>query len=149
MAGGPSKAAVAAARVALRRTHIRRRTPSEKIFARWREDVHDLGVFGGKTFVLDVAGNNCDIAREHRTPLVADAEVHLPFEHPNDLLVRMSMRTSVRARLDFPPHDHSMLARKNAALDFVIDTLPRQFLQRAEPKHQRHEVSSVALPTPL
>src|SRR5215470_16673704 len=109
------------------RAHIRRRSPSEKILARWREDVHDLGVFGEKTFVLDVAGNNCDIPREHRTPLVADAEVHLALEHPNDLLVRMLMRTSLRARLDFPPHDHSLLARKNAALDFVVDTLPRQF----------------------
>jgi hypothetical protein len=56
--------------------HIRRRTPSEKIFMRWRQDVHDLGVFGEKTFVLDVAGNNCNIAPDHRTPLVADAEIH-------------------------------------------------------------------------
>src|SRR5215831_14493071 len=102
MAGGPSKAAVAAARVALRRTHIRRRTPSEKIFTRWREDVHDLGVFGEKTFVLDVAGNNGNIAPDHRTPLV-----------------------------------------------FVIDTLPRQLLKRAEPRHQRHDVRSVALPGTL
>src|SRR5262249_44701467 len=144
MAGGPSKAAVAAARVALRRTHIRRRTPGEKIFTRWREDVHDLGVFGEKTFVLGIAGNNCNIAPDHRTPFVADAEIHFALEHPNDLLVRMLMRTSVRARLDFPPHDHSVLARKNAALNFVIDTLPRQFLERAEPRHQRHDVPSVA-----
>jgi hypothetical protein len=58
----------------------------------------------------------------------------------------MLMRSSMRARLDFPPHDHSMLPRKNAALNFVIDTLPRQFLKRAEPKHHRHDVPSVALP---
>src|SRR5215471_5158739 len=139
MAGGVSKAAVAAARVALRRTHIRRRTPSEKIFPRWREDVHDLGVFGEKAFVLGAAGNDCDIARDHRTPLVAHAEIHLALEHPNDLLVRVLMRAGMRARLDFPPHDHSMLARKNAALDFVIDTLPRQLLERAEPRHRGHD----------
>src|SRR5262245_23350849 len=119
MAGGPSKAAVAAARVALRRTHIRRRTPSEKIFTRWREDVHDLGVFGEKTFVLDVAGNNGNIAPDHRTPLVAEAEIHLALEHPNDLLVRMMMRTSMRPRLYFPSHDHSLLASKTAALDLA------------------------------
>src|SRR5262249_18416407 len=105
MAGGPSKAAVAAARVALRRTHIRRRTPSEKIFTRGGEDAHDLGVLGKKPFVLDVAGNNGNIAPDHRTPLVAEAKIHLALEHPNDLLVRMLMRTSMRPRLDFPPHD--------------------------------------------
>src|SRR5947209_4785567 len=127
-----------------RRTHIRRRTPGEKIFTRWREDVHDLGVFGEKTFVLDVAGNNCNIAPDHRTPLAADAEIHLALEHPNDLLVRMLMRTGMRARLDFPPHDHSMLPRKDATLNFISDTLPRQFRKRAEPGHHRHDVPSVA-----
>src|SRR5262245_66569523 len=103
---GPSKAAVAAARVALRRTHIRRRTPSEKIFTRWREDVHDLGVFGEKTFVLDVAGNNGNIAPDHRTPLVAEAEIHLAIEHPNDLLVRMMIESRMRTSHDFPHHYH-------------------------------------------
>src|SRR5262245_37124072 len=119
--------------------HIRRRTPSEKMFTWWREDVHDLGVFGEETFVLGVAGNNCNIARDHRTPRVADAEIHLALEHPNDLLVRMLMRAGMRARLDFPPHDHSMLSRKNAALNSVSDTLPRQFLKRAEPRHHGHD----------
>jgi hypothetical protein len=61
----------------------------------------------------------------------------------------MPMRTGMRPRLDFPPHDHSMLSRNNAALDFVIDALPRQFLERAEPRHQRHDVPSVALPGTL
>src|SRR5262245_19138681 len=114
-----------------------------------REDVHDLGVFGEKTFVLDVAGNNRNIAPDHRTPFVADAEIHLALEHPNDLLVRMPMRAGVRARLDSPPHDHSMLARNNAVLNFVSDALPRQFLERPEPRHQRHDVPSVALPGTL
>jgi len=50
----------------------------------------------------------------------------------------MLMRTGMRARLDFPPHDHSTLARENAALDFVVDTLPRQLLERAEPGHHGH-----------
>src|SRR5262245_34078681 len=98
-----------------------------------------------KTFVLCVAGNNCNVAPDHRTPLVADAEVHLALEHPNDLLMRMLMRRGMRARLDFPPHDHSMLPRKNAALDLVIDTLPRQCLERAKPRHQRHDVFSIRL----
>src|SRR2546430_13806849 len=59
----------------------------------------------------------------------------------------MLMRTSMRARLDFPPHDHPMLPGKNAALNFVIDTLPRQLLKRAEPRHHGHDCfPSVALP---
>src|SRR5262249_15881161 len=77
-------------------------------------------------------------------PLAADAEIHLALEHPDDLLVRMPVRTGVRARLDFPPHDHSMLSRNDAALDFIGDALPRQFRKRAEPGHHRHHVSSVA-----
>src|SRR5262249_48096274 len=99
-----------------------------------QEACADLGCLGEQAFVPGPAGNDCDIARDHRTPLVAHAEIHLALEHPNDLLVRVLMRAGMRARLDFPPHDHSMLARKNAALDLVIDTLPRQLLERAEPR---------------
>ena len=33
----------------------------------------------------------------------------------------------------------TLVARKNAALDFVIDTLPRQLLERAEPRHRGHD----------
>ena len=49
----------------LRRTHIRRRAPGEEIFTRRREDVNDLRVLGEETFVVDVAGNHSNIARDH------------------------------------------------------------------------------------
>src|SRR5262249_21248411 len=117
----------------------RRRTSSKKIFTRRHEDVHDLRVFGEKTFVLDVAGDHCNIPRGHRSPLTADAEIHPALEHPNDLFVRMLMCGSMCARLELPPHDHAMLPSKDAALDLVIDTLPRQSVERAKAGHYRHD----------
>ena len=73
--------------------HIRRRTPSEKIYTRRREDVNDLRVLREESFVLDVAGNHCNIARDHRPPIAPDAKIHPASKHPNNLLVRMLTRS--------------------------------------------------------
>jgi hypothetical protein len=36
-------------------------------------------------FVLDVAGDHCNITRDHRPPIVFDAKIHPTLEHPNNL----------------------------------------------------------------
>ena len=56
--------------------HISRRAASEEIFTWWREDVDDLRILGEKTFVLNVAGNYCNIAADHRPPIASDAKIH-------------------------------------------------------------------------
>ena len=60
----------------LRRTHIRRRATSEKIFTRRCKNINDLRILREETFLLDVAGNHYNIARGHRPPVVADAKIH-------------------------------------------------------------------------
>jgi hypothetical protein len=100
----------------LRRLHIRRRAPSEEIFTRRREDVNDLRILGEETFVLDVAGNHCNIARNHRSPITPNAKIHPTLEHPNNLLVRVPVRSGMCARLHFPPDDHSLLAGNDTPL---------------------------------
>src|SRR6202035_1166315 len=127
----------------LRRTHIRRRAPGEEIFTRRREDVNDLRVLGEETFVVDVARNHSNIARDHRSLIVPDAKIHPPLEHPNNLLVRMLVRRGMCARLHFPPHDHSLLAGNDTPLNFISDALPLQSCKLAEARHHRHDVPSV------
>jgi hypothetical protein len=84
------------------------------------------------SFVLDVTGYHRNVARDHGSPIVPDAEVHFALEHPNDLLVRMLMSSRMGAGFRFPPRDHPLLAGEDAALDFVGNTLPRQLRKRAE-----------------
>src|SRR5271155_1388392 len=121
------------------RTHIRWCTPSEEICARRCKDINNLRVLGEKTFMLDVAGNHCNIARYHRSLIAPNSKIHPALKHPNNLLVRMLMRSSTCAGLKFPPNDHSLIPRNDAPLNFVVDTLPRQSRKRAEARHHWHE----------
>jgi hypothetical protein len=125
-----SRASYAHYGAGLRGTHIRRRAPSDEIFTRRREDVNDLGVFGEKTLMLDVARNYRNITPDHRPPIVSDAEVHPTVEHPNNLLVRMLVRSGMCARLHFPPHDYALFPGKHTPLNFIGDALPRRRHQR-------------------
>jgi hypothetical protein len=74
---------------------MRRRAPSDEIFTRRCKDINHLRVLGEKTFVLYVAENNCNITRDHRTPIVPDAKIHSTIEHPNNLLVGMLVRSGM------------------------------------------------------
>src|ERR1700722_268842 len=106
--------------------HIRRRASSEKVFTRWCKDINDLGLLGKETFVLDVAGNYCNIARDHRLPIVPDAKIHPTFEHPNNLLVWVLVRSGMCTGFHLPPHDHALFTGKHTPLNFIGDALPRQ-----------------------
>src|ERR1700719_1139620 len=101
-------------------THVRGCSPSQEVLTRRREDVDYLCIFGKETFVLCVARNNCYIARTHRVLLVSDPKIHPSLEHPDNLLVRVPMRSGTCARLDLPPHDHSLVACKDATFNFIV-----------------------------
>lgn len=53
----------------------------------------------------------------------AEAELHLALEHPNDLLIRMTVRLHMDASPDAPPYDHSLVAGENATADLLADLL--------------------------
>ena len=109
----------------LRRAHVSRRAPSEKVLPRRCKDINDLGVFEEKTLMLGVARNDRNITRDHRAPIVPDPKIHPTLEHPNDLLVRMLVRSGLCAGLHFPPHDHALFPGKHTPLNFIGDTPPR------------------------
>src|SRR6516225_4616790 len=55
----------------------------------------------------------------------AEAEFHLAFEHPHDLLICVTVRLDMDAGPDAPPYDHSLVAGENAAADLFADPLLR------------------------
>ena len=60
--------------------HIRRRTPQrENLHAAARRRQRPPCPQG----VLDVAGNHCNIARDHRPLIAPDAKIHPASKHPN------------------------------------------------------------------
>jgi hypothetical protein len=93
--------------------------------------------------VLNVAGNHCNVVRHHRPLIAPHAKFHPAVKHPNNLLVRMFMWGGTCTSLDSLPHDHCLLSRKDAALNFIVDALPRQFRKRAEARHHGHGFTSV------
>jgi hypothetical protein len=56
---------------------------------------------------------------------VAEAELHLAFEHPYDLLICMTVRLDMDAGPNAPPNDHPLVAGENAAADFFGNRLLR------------------------
>src|SRR5262249_24425848 len=109
-----------------------------EIFARWRKDVNNLGVLKENSLVLDIAGYHRDVTGNHRPALSPDTKIHLAFEHPDNLLVRMLMCRRMCARLHFPPDDHFMASREHRPLNLFGETLKRQFCKRAEPRDNWH-----------
>jgi hypothetical protein len=69
---------------------------------------------------------------DHRPPIAPYAKIHPALEHPNDLLVRMLMRSGMCACVHFPPHDHSLFPGKDTPFNFIDDALPRQSRKCAE-----------------
>ena len=55
----------------------------------------------------------------------AEAELHLALEHPNDLLICVTVRLDMDAGPDAPPHDHPLVTRENAAADLFANLLLR------------------------
>jgi hypothetical protein len=66
-----------------------------------------------------------DVAWAADPLFAAEAELHLALEHPNDLLICVTVRLDMDAGPDAPPYDHPLVAGKNAAADFFADLLLR------------------------
>jgi len=48
---------------------------------------------------------------------------YLALEHPNDLLICVTVRLDMDAGPDAPPYDHPLVARENATADLFVDLL--------------------------
>src|SRR5467141_2829608 len=122
--------------------HVGRRLAGEKVLARRREDVDDLGVLGEPRLVLDAARDHAEVTRPARALLVAETELHLPLGHPEELLVRVLMGGGMDARLHRPPHDHLFVADEGPSRDLVRDFLFGQVFQRVIALHAWHPTAS-------
>src|SRR5439155_6121324 len=130
--------------IASARSHVGGSFAGEKVLARRREDVDDLGVLRKPRLVLDASRDDADVAGPARALLVAEPEVHASRHHPEDLLVRMAMGGGVGARLHRPPDDHPLLAGQHAAADLVGDLLLGQALELVIALHQSHRAAPLA-----
>src|SRR2546427_4144559 len=120
----------------------------EKVLARRREDVDDLGVLGEPRLVLDAARDHAEVTGAARPLFVAEAKLHRPLDHPEELLVRVLMGGRVDARLHRPPDDHLVVADEDPSRDLVRDFLFGQVLERVVALHARHRTTSSRLGAP-
>jgi hypothetical protein len=88
-----------------------------------------IPVFVEPCLVLRTSRNDDDVARAADPLFAAEAELHLALEHPNDLLICVTVRLDMDPGPDTPPYDHPLVARENATADLFADLLTR-FPQR-------------------
>ena len=88
--------------------------------------VDHLGVFVEPSLVLlRTSRNDHDVARAADPLFGAEAELHLALEHPNDLLICVTVRLHMDASPDAPPYDHPLVAGENATADLLANLLLR------------------------
>jgi hypothetical protein len=85
--------------------------------------------------VRRVARDQPNVTRHTRPLLAGKVELHLPGDHPEDLLVRMLVHRGVGSRFHLPEHHHLLLAHENPARDLVADALLRQILESCVALH--------------
>jgi hypothetical protein len=90
-----------------------------------REEIDHLGVFAEPSLVFRTSRNDLDVARAADPLFAAEAELHLALEHPNDLLICVTVRLDMDPGPDTPPYDHPLVAGENAAADLLLDLLLR------------------------
>jgi hypothetical protein len=75
--------------------------------------------------VLSTSRNDRDVALAADPLFVAEAELHIALEQPNDLFICMTVRLNMDAGSDAPPYDHPLVTGENAAADLFADLLLR------------------------
>src|SRR5712672_80772 len=64
-----------------------------------------------------------DVALAADPLFAAEAELHLPLEHPDDLLIGVTVRLDMDTGPDAPPYDHPLAAGEDAAADLFAELL--------------------------
>src|SRR5260370_19002741 len=84
----------------------------------WRsEEIDHLGVFVEPCLVLRTSRNDHEVAWAADPLFAAEAELHLAFKHPHDLLIRVTVRLNMDAGPDAPPYAHPLITGENSAAD--------------------------------
>src|ERR1700731_4033242 len=82
--------------------------------------------------------NDHDVALAADPLFAAEGELHLSLEHPNDLLIGVTVRLDMDTGPDTPPYDHPLLAGEDAAADLFTELLLGQGGKRTEARLFRH-----------
>jgi uncharacterized protein (DUF1330 family) len=96
--------------------------------------------------MLRTSRNDHDVARAADSLFGSEAELHLAHEHPNDLLICVTVRLDMDAGPNAPPHDHPLVTRENAAADIFADLLFGQGGEPAEAQQSLPKSGSLLLP---
>src|SRR5262249_8461352 len=103
--------------------HVGGFAAEQGVVARRREEIDHLGVIAEPCLVFCTSRNHDDVALAADPLFAAEAELHLAFEHPHDLLISVTVRLDMDAGPDAPPYDHPLVAGENAAAYLVADLL--------------------------
>ena len=81
------------------------------------------GVLRNRPRVRSPAKMTATTSPRPQTRLSLPNEVHPAPEHPNDLLVWVTVRLDMHASPDTPPYDHPLVAGENAPASVFTDLL--------------------------
>ena len=73
--------------------------------------------------MLYISRNDHDVAPLADPLFAAEAELHLSLEHPDDLLIGVTVRLDMDTGPDAPPYDHPLVAGEDAAADLFAELL--------------------------
>ena len=85
-------------------------TAEQEVVARRREEINHLGVFAEPSLALRASRNDHEVALAADPLFDAQAELHLALEHPNDLLICVTVRLDMDASPDAPPNKYPSVA---------------------------------------
>jgi hypothetical protein len=87
--------------------------------------IDHLGIFAKPGLMLCTSRNDHHVAPAADPLFAAEAELHLSLEHPDDLLIGVTVRLDMDASPNAPPYDHPLVTRENAAADLFANLLLR------------------------
>src|SRR5262249_10244723 len=105
--------------------HIGGFSAAEGSVARGRGENDHFAVFSKPSFVLRTSRNDHDVAWAADPLFAAETKFHLPFEHPHDLLICVTVRLNMDASSDAPPDEHPLITGENPAADLFADLFLR------------------------
>jgi hypothetical protein len=103
--------------------HVGRFPPEQEFGTRRGEEIDHLGIFAKPGVMLCTSPNDHDVALAADPLFAAEAELHLPLQHSDDLLIGVTVRPDMDTGPDTPPYDHALAAGEDAAADLFAELL--------------------------
>src|SRR5262249_19078705 len=105
--------------------HIGGFAAAQEVLARRRGENDHFPVFAEPSLVPPPSPDEPHHPRGADPLFGAETKFHLPFEHPYDLLICVTVRLNMDASSDAPPDEHPLITGENPAADLFADLFLR------------------------